>query len=67
MQPVALAIDVNPRFFGMIDSGLSQLIFDCLFKCSQLCKGLMVEIIQRAFTEWHVQLIDKVFLNPFVG
>jgi hypothetical protein len=67
MQPVTFAIDVNPRFIGMIDIGLSQLIFGCLFKRSQLCKGLMVEIIQRAFTERHVQLIGKVFLNAFVG
>ena len=46
MQPVALSIDMNTRFIGMIDSGLSELILGCLFKLGQLCKRLMIKIIQ---------------------
>ena len=44
MQPVALAIDVNPRFIGMIDIGLRELILGCLFERRQLGKAWWLKL-----------------------
>ncbi|OGT89061.1 MAG: hypothetical protein A2286_06780 [Gammaproteobacteria bacterium RIFOXYA12_FULL_61_12] len=67
MQPVALAVDVDPRLVGVGALGLRQRVLHPGLEPLQPLIGLDIEALQRADADRHGHLLLQLIPNTVIG